>query len=472
MIHLSFFFYGMIAEIISTPFSQFFLPIVALYFISESLFANDPINNNVKLMQFEKQEGQLVIPTFQLKGHVVRRCDVDFEYFDTSFFFQEDQKHIIKNVPIDVDGSEFKPKTVFCPISPRYCEKINLYYLKNVAFQPPYNLITSKGDLFYMFNKNAPYVKFPTVWAGNVTPSVGYKYMLHAPSYWGGKLGHFILDVVIGLIFLPKWVWSLNPVFFTHFNPQLVDFMFSVIGHPNVTVVNGRGDRFYYAENFFLLNGNEHWNMFGLHTGYELKKKYRKYMNLTDIKPTKYHYINKKRNEGRHFINLNEVMEIASRETNIEWTEIKISYNDRYEYAQAYAESKILVIPCGSIAFNAISMADGTGMVTLNSNRADMPQASFCQCIRIWNILIIHEKLNHPNQGYTNPNIVIKNINRMIYTVEHQRFPPNDLFDVASLDGAKRIFWEYGENNVIGYDNILIDKYNKYKEKMHSQNSN
>ena len=440
------------------------IPIIFVFYVS--LPRMIPNYELTKAFQFPKQEKLTVLPTVKMTGEIVHRCNVDFEYFEATFFFLEDEKYIIKNIPVAFNISVQCPAFVFTAVSPAYCEKVNVYYVKNASIRPPSTIILPNGDLFFLFRGAAPYVTPPSRRQGVMTPEFGYKYLLYVSGFWGGSFGHIFTDIMGGLIFLPEWIWSLDPVFITHFSRDITSLLFSVIGHPNTTIINVNADNYYYAENLFAVTGIEHWHTFGLHTYYILKKKYRKYLGLTDIKPTKYHYTNKKPGR-RYFVNLNEAMQIACSVTKLDWTPITVEYQNTKEYARQYAECRILVIPCGSIAFNTICMEDGTGIITLNSNQLDMPQAFFCQCIRIWNIFIVHEDLRHDGKsGYVKKDELIDNIKRMLYTIEHQKFPYNDLFDASALNEAKQTFYEFGENNVILYKDVLGPKYKKYREKM------
>ena len=388
-----------------------------------------------------------------------------FNYFETFFFFQEDEEIMIQSVPVDLNISNPELGCVFCPIAPAYCEKVNIYHVNNASLCPPYKIILQNGDVFFMFKNATRFTKLPSHDVEEIKPIIGYKNALYVTSAWNGPYGHFFTDAVGGLMLIPEWIWTLQPVFLTHFQPDLVDFVFSSFGHPNVTVVNMKSKFYYYAENFFLITGNEQWHTFGLHTFYIMKRKIRDYYKLTIIKPTKYHYINKKPGKRRHFINLNEVMEIARHETQLDWTLINTTFKDRLAQAKVYAESRMIVSPSGSISFNTLFMEDGTGLISLNANKIDAPQTFFCQMIRIWNIIIIHENMGHFGKpGYADTDKVIINIKRMLYTIEHQRLPSEDLFDLSPFETAKRIFYEYGEDSCKSFDEAVVPSYKYYRK--------
>ena len=439
--------------------SMLFIFFTYFYF---SCSKNCPIFNFLKPFHFLKQEKLNSLPTFYTTSKTIHRCNIDFEYYDSIYFFQESETNIIQSLPIDINKSNTKIGCVYCPISPAYCEKINIYYFKNATLQIPYNLITSNGDLFFIFKKVYPDIT-PIIEKMKITPSVGYKYVLHATACYGGNYGHLFTDVLGGLLYLPNWIWSLHPVLITHFDKDLIYFAFTILEFPHITVITPEQEQYIYGEHFFIMTGNEPWHCFGLHTFYIIKQKFRDYFHLWKIKPTKYKYTNKEKGH-RYFTNLNEIMEIAREKTGLDWTRITTHFSSRNSYVKSFAETKILVTPSGSIAFNSIYMEDGTGMITLHSQLIDFPQTFFCQCIRIWDIGIIHEYMGHwgqPGPAYCDK--VLENIERMKYTVENQRFPNHNLFECSSLSDAKQIYYMYGDNNAIPYDEIIAKRFEQYR---------
>ena len=124
-------------------------------------------------------------------------------------------------------------------------------------------------------------------------------------------------------------------------------------------------------------------------------------------------------------------------------------------------------MPAGSICFNTIYMHDGTGLVTLLADSIDFPQFMLCHCIRIWNIAILHEHMGHSDghSDYGNAEKILENIQRMIYTIEHQHYPPDhNLFYASNITDAKNAFYQYKENEYIDYNVSVNQRYHIYRE--------
>ena len=66
--------------------------------------------------------------------------------------------------------------------------------------------------------------------------------------------------------------------------------------------------------------------------------------------------------------------------------------------------------------------------------------------------------------GYADTDKVIINIKRMLYTIEHQRLPSEDLFDLSPFETAKRIFYEYGEDSCKSFDKAVVPSYKYYRK--------
>ena len=401
---------------------------------------------------------------FTCNGKPVHRCEVDIVYYECCYYFLENEPYNPVDQPlVDVNLTVENLTTTLCPISSIYCEKLNLYYLKNAYVRHPLDIVLSNGDYFMLYVQQTRW-DFMKPTKQYVYASRGYRCVLFAPSIFWYGYGHWFSDVLAGLILLPQWVWDMNPVFPIVADYDLVKFTLTLIGHGDVDIVYSLG--YVYAENLFLISGYEEWHAFGMHSYYVLKQKFHDYLKLNEIKPVNYYFRNKKPGR-RHFINLEDIMNLTRQKTGLDWKMFSMSFRQRVEFAKELATIKIIVMPAGSICFNTIYMHDGTGLVTLLADSIDFPQFMFCHCVHVWNIAILHEHMGHSDEngsGYGNAERIVENIKRMIYTVEHQHYPPDhNLFYASNITEAKNAFYQYKENEYIDYNVSVNHRYHIYR---------
>ena len=402
-------------------------------------------------------------------GEGVHRCSINFSRYECSYYFYDKEPIIPIDFPIvDVNLTNVTHlKTVFCAIAPLYCEKMNLYYVKQSYVKQVVDVVLNDGKYFMLYSEDPKYeIMKPT--KQSIYATKCYNYALFVPNIFWYGFGHWFTDVLSGLMLLPEWVWDLKPVFVIACDINLVKFTLTCIGHGDIETVNSRN--YIYAENLFVFTGNEEWHTFGMHSCYLLKQKFHDSLKLNEIEPVHYYYRNKSPG-WRHFINLNEIMNLAREQTGLDWKLFSMPYNDRVNFAKEFATIKILVIPCGSIAFNTIYLHDGTGLVTLFADSIDYPQIVFCYFLRIWNIGVVHEQMGHNGKaGYGSVERILESIKRMIYTVEHQHYPANhSLFVALNINDAKQVFSLYNENHLFDYNISVDERYQIYRQQQLKQ---
>ena len=308
-----------------------------------------------------------------------------------------------------------------------------------------------------------PYFEFkpePPPGPTNVTNI--YENIVIVPLMFETSYGHWINDCLAALLWIPQWVWSLKPVFVSKlFSPSWKLFIMA-IGLNDIEIVDYTNE-FVYAENIFVCKAAEQWHGFSFHSFFDLKKKFYDYFHLDRVTPDHYYFMNKEVGR-RHFVNLKDILDLAIKQTNLNW-----HFLDQKEYIFSripvvFATIRILVCPSGSISFNCLFMHNGTGQVCLSSKLIDLPQLRMNAATQIWTICVTHsEMLHYGTVGYAHAELVIINIKRIIYTVQHQKYPPNDLYPCFDKEFAKEIFYHYGDNFTDYNDWIEYLKNKHYK---------
>ena len=255
------------------------------------------------------------------------------------------------------------------------------------------------------------------------------------------------------IILMPSWFWELNPTILAVSINDYVRYSLELVGLGHINVINTYD--YVYGENVFVAHGNELWNSMGPHVSKVIKRKYRAAIGLDKIEPVNYRFINKD-NNNRRFTNLNEIIQLAIQKTGKNWSLITTKYTDRVAYAREYASCLVVVTSCGSLAYNCIFMRDGTGLVSLCTGQIDCPQFAFCYYTNIWNIGVMHPSMRLFEHSLpANIDLTLDSIEKMIYIVSHQHFPPDlDMFQPLCIDDAKKAYFQYGDQKFLDSEAI------------------
>ena len=262
---------------------------------------------------------------------------------------------------------------------------------------------------------------------------IGYEYVL-APLYrFTNHFGHWICDAVGPLTFVPEWVWDLDPVVVVaNTAPDLAREYINVLGHPNAKIISSN-QYIVYAEHLFVAHGRGVVNPCGAHSLNVLRGKLADYYGLHDIKPTNYGYFNKE--HTRRFTNMESIVESLSKLKNIQFTKYEINEPDRKTFARAVASLRLLLTPCGSIAYNIVFMKPGTGLLTLNGNAIDGPNLKVAPELNIWHVEVIHMNMDHfgaPGEG--NIQRITYSFEVIWYALENQKWPATNLFPPVNME--------------------------------------
>ena len=391
---------------------------------------------------YEQQEQINQTMELTTTGNVTFRGTVDCEEFSTWIYVDDTENRIVKEPLILLSGNRC-PEAVRTSCIPAYRERNDFFHIKNVFVKDKFDIILPDGNfLFLPMNPFQPKLKDKIY---NVKSKITYKYVVFIPMFIWYSFGHWMNDGLPTLISMPQWVWSLNPVIICPADYGLVQEHINAVGLGHLQLL-GSPNYYIYAEHLFVAKAFEGWNGYGLHAYPKLKEIFFKYYNLSTIKPENYYYINKKKGEWRYFENMDLLMETAKNVTHLPWTKFENHCKERERWARTFASIKIIVIPCGSIAFNGVFMHDGTGMLTLMANKIDFPQLRFTYFAKIWTIGVMHMSIHHyGGAGKADIERCIKALLLVIYAVDHQRYGTNDLFMPMDVKESEEMFLKYGD---------------------------
>ena len=428
-----------IIELVGNLFS--FALLFAFYFLYSKAFLE--ISANFREISYFLKQNKLEAQKVKKSGKIVYRYSADFANFDTWFYFIEEEEkkfgEYTENALFSVDDPK-KLGVVDFPIEAMYREKVEFYHLKNAFVNPYYDIILSNGDYLYMLRN--------FLWGPDdqdqsvLETSRCYEHVIFIPFYFQNFFGHVINDGIGGLLSMPRWVWMLHPVIVTSADKELVYLFMKFADIPIVPV---KGD-WVFGANVYICKAAEPWHGFGIHYFQDIKRKIQEYYQLDKITPTLYRFLNKEYGT-RHFLNMDEMVATARNITNIDWQYMHNKYLDRLLHARTLASIKILVVPGGSIIFNTVYMKDYSGTVILMASFIDMPNFATNFYNKIWTIAVHHSNMNHyEGPGYGDIPRIMDAIQKMIYTVDNQKFPPNhNLFKPINKTFHKGVYMKNGD---------------------------
>ena len=381
-------------------------------------------------------------------GIAVKRCDAKIYKYDCVYHFFDQVKTVVKEPLLTGINPRRSYHYIFSPAASRYCEKLNIYHLKNAYVQHKITVVLSTGEYLKLCAGNRNFnqdVRNGTI----IKPKYGYRVLFFVPIIFPKFFSHWITDGLSAIVLMPRWFWDLNPTILCVSVTNYVRYSLELMGLGHIDVIDTQN--FVYGDDVFFVHANELWNCMGLYAAKVIKQKYREALGLDKIEPVNYRFIGKD-NDNRRFTNLDELIELANKRTGKNWALITTKFAEREAYAREFASCLVLVISAGSQPYNCIFMKDGTGIVSLCCGQIDSPQFTYCFNINIWNIGVIHPEMRLVNHALpANVNLTLDTIDKMIYTVEHQHYPPDiDLFQPFWMEDSKKAYFEHGDLKFIG----------------------
>ena len=358
---------------------------------------------------------------------------------------------------------QYPKNVVGCPVLSIIREKIEYYHLSNAWVSCENERIVTKENGIFKLLLHQP--KFDQPFKVDECVAA-FDHVLFLPFKFQWLYGHWLNEGLSMIISMPQEILDLRPVIITSTDPELIHFTLQVFGMDYFPIFDTK-TKFVYGKNVYMCKAFEDVHGFGITTYPRIKAALRQFFNLEAIKPTEYIFMNKKPKQHRYFTNLNDVIALAKKETNLDWKLIDIDYKQRETFAKTIASAKIYVVPCGSIAFNALYMADGTGLVTIGAQLIDYPNQRFAYFINIWCITVIHHSMSHnfkPCQAI--PENVVKCIKIMNYAVENQKWPENHkLMESFNIKYIDNLYSKEGDKFIL-FDNVMHDLVQLYNDKL------
>ena len=417
---------------------------------------------------------QCILPNrcIQLRKNTLHLDSIEIENYQSYFRFNEDWKNKIIQFPLaDVTPDQTSIYSILAPCFQLYRERPQFFVLRNAIAHPndptSYSIYLEDGSLFDIHKCKYHGIEMDAT----VNTSFAFRYAIVIPFLWSECWGHNLIDGMGAYLNIPNWVWGLNPVVIVVSERVARDThnLFEGIGMHDIQIQYS--DKYVYAEYMFICQDSLEWCGFGYSTIPTLRKMFETNFNTTNIVPTVYACLNKKPGKGRHFTNFPEIFAQLPKVTGLEWVLIKNVSYPCAKWARQMATIKVLVSSTGSISMNAIFMKDGTGVVHLSSLMIDTPTTSLFYFCNIWTIYVLHKKCRHVKYDcVADVDRVIQNTLRMLYTVEHQKYPENNLFQFYDVPILKKLFYQYGDN-FIPAEKLVRKLYKKYQRGRKDTNS-
>ena len=338
-------------------------------------------------------------------------------------------------------------------IAPRCPERIPIYYVYNQGMGSKTILVTSflyetvqllelknayVGDRAYYginnhtlvnFFYNYGWVKIPGSRMNNgLNTPEGYKNVICPINAWPGSFGHWMTDQLAALMYIPKWVWELNPVLISNGPHPACDEMLKIFGVHNLTIIYP-DRRFLFCERLFIIKAWEAVNGLGTHSVPLLHEKISNYYRLDLIPAEKYGYMNRPSGD-RHFANLDEVISNISVERNVTFEKLEVNQPDLPTFYKFLAALKLLICPNGSILYNIIFMKKKKGVISLNAY-LDGPNVKFAYELDIFYIGIMHHTNN--NGGLADGAKVLYCFDIINKAIEIGKWPPHNLMPMINF---------------------------------------
>ena len=379
--------------------------------------------------------------------------------FHQSFYFEYDLNQDYN--PLAYVGTNYSCGIMTVFADTFFCEGIDIYLLKNGYIGNYLILGNSKNELIDMFNMEKLYnvedvYIFDKIKNQNYSHTVGYRYVLAPVFRYGHLFAHWITDIMCPLLYIPQWIWDLNPVLcMQQANQEIAQEYLKIIGHHTITVQILNEGEIVYAEYLFLVKGLGMVHPCGKFALPLLRQKIRTYYGLDSVYPQNYGYINKTE-KRRSFTNLDDLINVISKSYSIKFMFLKTNVPTRNLFARNVASLKILICPCGSISYNTMFMKEKTGFLALNANLLDGPNLKLALELNLWHIQVCHDNLTH--FGESGPcNITRCFISfKVIYSaVENQKWPSNNFFVPINFSYFKALIkYPYNHKYHIQYEDM------------------
>ncbi|EAY02437.1 hypothetical protein TVAG_044550 [Trichomonas vaginalis G3] len=367
--------------------------------------------------------GQFCIPVYQLinsKISVERKVNVESEWIEsindenfTEFLWKNEEWVNMTDSYYWTDRPE-KREAVPVPMENIFRARGKSFTFEN-CYANSNGVVTEKGiSLQYDYSPNKP--KFQITVMGELPNAV------IARKYWN-TYGHAIHDLLVMLVTYPESVLNSTYYVIHNWEQPLMQTHLIALGLGHMTPVL-EYQKYYQVGKLYYNHPKERAHelfAFGLPN---LHKRYRKYMNLSVITPTKYRVINRRPNERRYFTNINELISNLSKKfPNIEFTEMFLQ-NTLTANAKQFAECKFVIGSGGSLLYNCMFMDKHAGIVILFGHLIDFPNLVLFGLIHMYSGGITHINVNHHDgRGPCHIPETVAMTEKIFYAMEHHKYP-------------------------------------------------
>ena len=334
-----------------------------------------------------------------------------------------------EKLPLAYVGQDFKPLAMQIRVNSYENETVDILHIPHGFVGPD---IFGRGDKLIDFF--ACHVYNPEDSQKNYLPTTkGVRYAITSVSKYQNVFGHWISDVTCPLLYVPQFIWDLNPVFcITYADASLAREYMNILGHPNIEIEVVQNSLL-YAEHLFIAQGVPSIKPCGIHSMPILRQKLADYYELHDIKPENYGYMNKDRSY-RRFTNMKALITTLEETKKVKFRALFVNSPDRRSFAKTMASLKLFLVACGSQPMNSLFLKEGTGFLTLNSDLIDGPNLKIATDLHLWHIEVVHPKMGHWGYpGRANVTRVVMCFDILSSAIENQRWPSNNLFSPINL---------------------------------------
>ena len=356
-------------------------------------------------------------------------------HYDLKFPYQEQfvypQNFDKERLPLVLVDHKYNGSQISFFVETLFSEQADIFELPNgyVGFMSSFvgNFVASSTNVIDMYGDTTITPKLLRGFSRKRYHITGVRYAL-APIYkWSYVFAHWVTDAIGALLNVPEWIWNLKPVLVVSQTqiPLIKEYM-KIIGHSDLRFIL-TNNTCVFAEHLFVIRGRGIVHPFGSHAMRLLREKLRDYYGLRGIQSTVYGYMNKE--SWRRFINMDDIIDDLKKIKNVDIINYSVNEPDRISFARSMAGLKLLICPCGSLAFNMIFMNSGSGLLTLNADIMDGPNLKLSAELGIWHLQIIHSNMGHFGKpGYGSLSKTDYGFDIIHYAIQNNRWPSHKLF--------------------------------------------
>jgi hypothetical protein len=307
------------------------------------------------------------------------------------------------------------------PFFNRYIENTNSkYYVLKDAYVNRVGGVVINSTFYQVPGPNAQTSAYPGIVIGC------YNSVISLGTRFSSMFGHWMKDTLSPLFLLPEDVISNSMIVVTG-NPSYALETLNVLGiDTNKTIILPRLSDYVFAKELHIIAGEK---AFLCHFGaplYNLSLRFRRAMNLSNEKPTKYAMFNRPANKFRSISNFDQLVEAVIIEfPQKNWEVWPETFPSIIEAGRNWNAAAFVYSPTGSNIDNALFMQPGSAICTPCANWYDFAVVSLGQVIGLWHVIYAIEDWEHFGDC-SNPVDIeqsLEMIYRAIYAAENQRWP-------------------------------------------------